>query len=355
MSPIECFFRPNVRAMQPYIPGEQPPPGRAIKLNTNENPYPPSPKVAEAVLAAAQSLQRYPDPLATSFRKAAAGVLDVEPDQVLCGNGSDDILTIVTRGFVGPGDAVRFPDPSYILYRTLAHLQDARVEERPFADDWSLSPEFFLPSERLRLVYLPNPNSPTGTLVAKGQIIELAKRLDCPLIVDEAYVDFASESCIDLPARVPNIIVTRTLSKSYALAGLRFGYCVAHPRVVAMLRKVKDSYNTDAIANAAATAAISDRSWLAENVRRCNATRSRMTAALRELGFDCIDSQANFVWCKHRTADSRRLYETLKAQEIYVRYMNYPTWTDGLRISVGTDPDIDTMLASLRQAIADRS
>ena len=352
---IDRYFRPNVLAMQPYVPGEQPPPGQAIKLNTNESPYPPSEAVSAAIRSAAdRSLQRYPDPLATDFRHAAAEALEVEADQILAGNGSDDILTIITRAFVGPGDTIRFPDPSYILYRTLGHLQAANIEEVPFADDWSLSPAFFEASDRLRLVYLPNPNSPTGTVVPREQILELAARLDCPLLIDEAYVDFADCSCIDLPAIQPNILVSRTLSKSYALAGLRFGFCVAHPQVIAMLRKVKDSYNTDAIANAAAAAAIRDQAWLAENVRRCNATRQRMTTGLRTLGFSCIDSQANFVWCRHPDADSRSLYESLKWQQIYVRYMNYPNWSDGLRISVGTDEAIDTLLAALRELITRR-
>ena len=346
-SPINAFFRDEVLAMQPYVPGEQPQGGKSIKLNTNESPYPPPPSVIQAIQHAVSRLERYPDPLATAFRLRAAEVLNVSADQILCGNGSDDILTILTRAFVSPGTKVRFPYPSYILYRTLAQLQGATAEEVHFESDWSLGPSFAAADANLRLVYLPNPNSPTGTMVSREQILELADRLPCPLVVDEAYVDFAPFSCVDLPATNPKIMVSRTLSKSYALAGLRFGYLVAHPDVVQMLRKVKDSYNTDALSIAGATAAIDDQKWLLENVRKCNATRDRMTIGLRKLGFDVIESHANFVWCKHPSRDSRELYELLKRNGLLVRYMNYEGWGDGLRISVGTDSAIDAVLAVL--------
>ncbi len=345
---LNPFFRDDVLAMKPYVPGEQPLTGKVIKLNTNENPYPPSSAVITAIHQAATRLERYPDPLATAFRMRAGEVLDVSPDQILCGNGSDDILTIVTRAFVAPGSQLRFPYPSYILYRTLAELQGATSQEIDFGADWSLSAEFYTSSSDLRLVFLPNPNSPTGTLVSRKQIIQLAEQLPCPLLIDEAYVDFAPFTCVDLPARYPNIMVSRTLSKSYALAGLRFGYLVAHPEIIQTLRKVKDSYNTDALSIAGATAAIDDQDWLKENVRRCNATRERMTTGLRELGFDVIPSHANFVWCTHPTRRAEPLYQQLKQNGILVRYMNYPRWSDGLRISVGTDSAIDAMLGLLK-------
>ncbi len=347
-NPIQHYFRDDIIAMKPYVPGEQPLAGKTIKLNTNENPYPPSPNVLAAIQQAATRLERYPDPLATAFRVRAAEVLNVHPDQLLCGNGSDDILTIITRAFVPTKSLIRLPDPSYILYRTLAELQGARFEEVPFLSDWSLSPEFFRSTPDLKLVYLPNPNSPTGTLVTREQIIELASQLPCPLLVDEAYVDFAPYSCVDLPSKYPNIMVSRTLSKSYALAGLRFGYLIAHPEIITMLRKVKDSYNNDGLSIAGATAAIDDQKWLRENVVRCNQTRNRMTVELRKLGFEVIPSHANFVWAKHPNRSSQELYQQLKTNGILVRYMNYPKWSDGLRISVGTDSAIDALLALLR-------
>jgi histidinol-phosphate aminotransferase len=346
------MFRPEVIAMSPYVPGEQPQTGKAIKLNTNENPYPPSPKVAEAISVAATRLERYPDPLGTAFRIAAAGVLKVDPDMVLCGNGSDDCLTILTRAFVGPGKKIRFPSPSYVLYRTLAELQGARFEEVPLTSNFELSDEFFRPSDDLRLVYIPNPNSPTGTVIKHEQILRLADELSCPIVVDEAYVDFAPESAVSLVAKNPKIIVTRTLSKSYALAGLRFGYLVANPEIVSMLRKVKDSYNTDMLSISGATAAISDQSWLKENVSKVIQTRDRMTSELRSIGFTIIDSHANFVWCTHAKNAAKPIYEELKRRGILVRYMNYPAWMDGLRISVGTNEQIDALILLLREIVA---
>lgn len=340
--------------MDGYTPGEQPQAGKFIKLNTNENPYPPSPAVEPAILAALQAgLQRYPDPLANAFRMRCAELLGLPgPDWILCGNGSDDLLTILTRAFVGPGDVVRLPYPSYILYRTLAQLQGARWEEVSFAPDWSLPAAFAAPVERLRLVYLPNPNSPSGTLLAPQAVRQLARDLPCPLVVDEAYVDFADSSCLELVPELPNVLITRSLSKSYALAGLRFGYLVAQPALIRQLIKVKDSYNCDALSIAGATAAISDQAWLAENRRRVIAARGALEAGLRRLGFAVVPSQANFVWCQHPHKPARHLYEQLKARQVLVRYMDYPGWGDGLRISVGTPQQQEVLLALLEEILA---
>ncbi len=338
--------------MQAYVPGEQPQGGKFIKLNTNENPYPPSPKVLQAIREAAdRPLERYPDPLGTAFRIRAAEVLGVEPDWILCGNGSDDILTIVTRAFVGEGDKLRLPYPSYILYRTLAQLQGAAWDEVHFQSDFTLDDAFTKNTDRLKLVFLPNPNSPSGTVLTSARIAEIADRLPCPILVDEAYADFAEQNCLDLIKQNPRVMVSRTLSKSYALAGLRFGFLVAHPEMIATLRKVKDSYNCDAISLAAATAAIDDQPWLAENRLRIVQTRTRMIASLRQLGFEVSDSQANFAWATLPGQSTKMLYESLKQDKVLVRYMNYPGWGDGLRISVGTDEQIDACLAMLADAV----
>lgn len=342
-------FRPEIDAMQGYAPGEQPPPGKYIKLNTNENPYPASPAVTRAIQSVLErGLHLYPDPMANGFRQRAAAVLGVEPDWILCGNGSDDILTIATRAFVGQGETLRLPYPSYILYRSLAQIQGARSEEIPFEPDWSLSDKFAAASDRLKLAFLPNPNSPSGTVLPKARILELAEQLPCPLVVDEAYVDFADENCLDLVRQNEKIMVSRTLSKSYALAGLRFGFLVAQPHIIAGLMKVKDSYNCDSLSIAAATAAIDDQAWLAENRRKIIATRGRLTVGMRELGFDPVESQANFVWNPHPKVPVRPLYEQLKAAHVLVRYMNYDGWGEGLRVSVGSDDQIDAFLALLR-------
>jgi len=346
------YFRPELVQMQGYVPGEQPQAGKFIKLNTNENPYPPSPAVKLAISAVLErGLTRYPDPMASAFRRRAGEVLDVDPNWILCGNGSDDILTILTRSLVGAGQWLRLPYPSYILYKTLAHLQGAHAEEVHFEPDWSLSDKFATPLEGLKLAYLANPNSPSGTVLSPARVLELAERLPCPLVVDEAYGDFADENCLSLVAKCEKILVSRSLSKSYSLAGLRFGFLVGQPQMIAELAKMKDSYNCDALAIAGATAAIDDQAWLADNQAKLRKTRARLTAGMRELGFAAVDSQANFVWCPHPGRPVKPLYEQLKAQQILVRYMDYAGWGDGLRITVGTDDQIDACLSALRTMI----
>ena len=343
--------RKNIVDMAGYTPGEQPPVGKYIKLNTNENPYPPSPNAVRAIQQAAEtSLVRYPDASGTAFRRRAADVLGVEPDWIMCGNGSDDILTILTRAFVGENERLRLPFPSYVLYNTLAKIQGAKSEEIRFNNDWSLSDEFVAVHEDLRIAYLPNPNSPSGTVVARERILEIAEALPCPLLVDEAYADFAEFNCVDLVAKNENIMVSRTMSKSYGLAGLRFGFLIAQPQIIAELNKVRDSYNCDALSIAGATAAIDDQDWLIENRAQVIATRQRLENGMQELGFSAQPSQANFVWCTHADRPLQPIYEHLKANHILVRYMNYPGWSDGLRISVGTDEQIDACLGLIARA-----
>jgi len=346
---MSSYIRPEILAMHGYVPGEQPQEGGIIKLNTNENPYPSSPAVQRAIGRAIQmGLQKYPDPMATAFRQRAAQLLNVEPNWILCGNGSDDILTIVTRAFVGQGELLRLPYPSYILYKTLAQLQGAAAEEIHFQTDWSLADDFARPKPRLKLAYLPNPNSPSGTMIPPERIREIAAALPCPLVVDEAYVDFADTSCAALVKETDKIMITRSLSKSYALAGLRFGYVAAQPHIIEQLEKVKDSYNCDALSIAGATAALDDQAWLTDNQAKVRASRERLTAGMRALGFATVDSQANFVWNPHHSVPVRPLYERLKAAGVLVRYMDYPGWGDGLRVSVGADEQIEKCLTLLR-------
>jgi len=346
------YFRPEIEEMAGYKPGEQPQAGKFIKLNTNENPYPCSPAVERAIAAAVESgLARYPDPMATAFRLRAAQVLGVEPDWILCGNGSDDILTILTRALVGENQWLRLPYPSYVLYKTLAQIQGAEAEEVHFNRDWSLPDTFGVGGPNLQLAFLPNPNSPSGTLVSREQILELAERLPCPLLVDEAYADFAESNCLDLVARNEKIMVSRSMSKSYALAGLRFGFLVAQPQIIDQLAKIKDSYNCDALSIAGATAAIDDQTWLAENRAKILATRDTLTAGMRKLGFTVTDSQANFVWCTREDEPLKPIYEQLKANRVLVRYMPYRDWGEGLRITVGDDGQIAALLGLMEQIV----
>jgi histidinol-phosphate aminotransferase len=344
------FLRPSIRAMAGYTPGEQPQVDGIIKLNTNENPYPPSSRVLAAIAECLRGdrLRKYPDPLGAAFRRTAARLFDVDPDAILIGNGSDDILTIVTRAFVPEGGLVVSPTPSYLLYRTLAEIQGARFHAVPYAPDWQLPRPWPIGDANLTLV--ANPNSPTGTCVPLSVLESLAHDLNGPLIVDEAYVDFADAHAASL-ARLPNVIVTRTLSKSYSLAGLRFGYAIAQPSLVRELIKVKDSYNCDMLSLAGATAALEDQEHLQATRTKIVATRARLTAALEQLSFDVLPSQANFIWATRSDVSVQPIFEELKRQRILVRYMNYPGHGDGLRISIGSDVEIDRLLEELQKII----
>ncbi|MDR0521875.1 MAG: histidinol-phosphate transaminase, partial [Planctomycetaceae bacterium] len=344
---MSIFIRSEITAMRGYVPGEQPGAGESVKLNTNENPYRASEKVYAAIRQTAEAgLSRYPDPAATAVRNVVAEKFRIDPASVLCGNGSDDLLTILTRTFVGSGEMLRLPYPSYILYRSLAEIQGADFDAVPFNADWSLPDAFFADSKtkKLKLAFLPNPNSPSGTVIPKPRILDIAEKLPCPLVVDEAYADFADENCIDLAAKCEKVIVCRTLSKAYALAGLRFGYLVAAPPLVEQMMKVKDSYNCDSLSIAAAAAALADDDWQKENRQKIIVTRNRLLKRMRQLGFTVPDSHANFTWNIWHEKPMKPIYEYLKQNGILVRYMDYPGWGDGLRISVGTDEQTDRCL-----------
>ena len=347
------LFRPALSRMKPYAPGEQSAPGKTIKLNTNENPYPPPPAVVAAIKTAADgALNRYPDPMATAFRIAAAEALNLPgPDWVLAGNGSDEILTLLVRGFVGEGQTLRLPYPSYILYRTLADIQGARWDQVAFDEDWQLPAAFADGDDDLRLIMLPNPNSPSGTVLPPDEVAAIADRAKCMMLVDEAYADFAPTNCLQLVQDTPRVVVSRTLSKSYGLAGMRFGFLVAQPDIIAELAKIKDSYNCDAISIAAATAAMQSQSWLSDIVAKMNATRQTMQSDLSDMGFNVTPSSANFVWCTHPSGRHHDIYQTLKRNQILIRYMDFPDFGDGIRISVGSDDQWSACRMILQQTI----
>lgn len=343
-------FRPNITRMAGYVPGEQINRPDVIKLNTNENPYPPSPRVFEAVRAAltGDKLRKYPQPLGDDFRRVAGRVLGVDPDAILIGNGSDDILTILTRAFVPEGGRVASPTPSYLLYRTLAEIQGAKFETARFTNDWELPQPW--PLRGAHLTFLANPNSPSGTALRPEEVERFAGEIDGPLVLDEAYADFAEWTGLPLLKTCPNVIVTRTFSKSYSLAGIRFGMAIADSATVRELVKVKDSYNCDVLSLAAATAAIEDQGYFADVRAKVLATRGRMHAELSALGFAVTPSQANFLWCRRADRPVKPIYVALKERNVLVRYMNYDGY-DGLRISVGTDAEIDRLLAELHSIV----
>lgn len=345
-------IRPSVRAMTGYVPGEQPQGGPVVKLNTNEAPYPPSPAVLEALRSAlsGERLRRYPDPTGTRFRRVAAEVLRIAPEMILIGNGSDDILTILTRAFVPEGGLVVSLSPSYPLYRNLAEIQNARFTQVPFTPDWGLPDPW--PTLDADLTFLANPNSPTGTLVSLEQIERLADQLTGPLVVDEAYVDFAPHNALDL-VRAGKVIVTRSFSKSYAMAGLRFGIAIAPAEIIAELLKVKDSYNCDVLSLEAATAAISDTAYLQNLRHRVERTRSVLVKELADLGFTVTPSSANFVWCQRTDRPVKPIYEALRQRGILIRYLHFPDYGDGLRITVGSDAECNTLIDALRVVLVE--
>lgn len=342
------FTRATVAAIEGYTPGEQPALGeRVIKLNTNENPFPPSPKVMAAIRAVEpEALRRYPDPVANPFRDAAARLWGLSRDHVLAGNGSDDILTIATRTFVPPGGILAYPDPTYSLYPVLAALEDARTATVPWAEGYTL-PIDALVATGASAIYLANPNAPTGTTVSRASVAALAGAFPGLVLVDEAYADFAAGDCVALVREHTNVVVSRTLSKAYSLAGLRFGYALAAPDVVREMMKVKDSYNVDAISIAAATAALEDQAYARGCWEVIKAERGRLHAGLTALGYEVLPSEANFLFCTVPGGDGGQVYRELKRRGILVRFFDKPGLRDKVRITVGTRDDNEALLAAL--------
>ncbi len=343
------YLRRNVAAMTGYVPGEQPRDDGFIKLNTNENPYPPSPRVLAALRKVTNgSLRLYPQPLSDTLRSAAAEVYGVRPENIIAGNGSDEILTMLLRSFVGPGDRVAFPVPTYSLYDTLIEIQDGVRAAVDYPADFSL-PES-LAAQNAALTFLCNPNAPSGTLVGLQAIEELARRVAGILVVDEAYVDFAeSEGASSLPLirRLPNLVVLRSFSKSFSLAGMRTGFGFAPEEIISGMMKVKDSYNVNRLSMVAATAALQDIPWMTRNVRRIQRSRRKLTAGLKRLGYHVYPSHANFVLARMNGVKLKGVYEALKRKNILVRYFEAPGLEDCLRISVGAPREMKALMDAM--------
>ena len=344
------YFRKNVEKAKGYEPGFQPKQTDVIKLNTNENPYPPSPTVMK-VLAEfdPEQLRRYPDPIGNQFRQAAAEVNGVPFDNIMCCNGADELLTIALRAFCDENRPVAYPVPTYSLYPVLANLQNCRAVEVPFDSEFNLPAK--LAGAGANLTIVCNPNAPNGSFIRVDELASLADELAGILLIDEAYVDFAENNCTALVKDFKNVIILRSMSKGYSLAGLRFGYAIAQPALIAGLLKVKDSYNVDAVAIAAATAAIKDRQYFKENIEKIKAERSRLTEQLRALGFDVPDSSSNYVLAKCKNCKAAEVYEKLTKRNIYVRYFDYPQLKDKLRIAIGTPKQNDKLLYALKEIL----
>ena len=342
----------SVRKLDPYTPGEQPKAKHVVKLNTNENPYPPSPRCADVLKTFdLDRLRRYPDPVFTALRTRLARIWKTTPERIFIGNGSDEILTLAAKAFVEDSETIGSLDPSYSLYKTLAAIRNVPFIPTPLKDDFTWDGKIATQGTPLSLFLLTNPNAPTGTFTPAEVIASAAKRFKGVLLVDEAYADFAKTNCVPLAtaAKNRNVIVMRTLSKSFSLAGLRLGYCIGPEDLIDALYKVKDSYNVDALAQAVALAALNDLKWVRANVAKVRRTRARVAKELARRGWDVPPSESNFLFVRPAHRPAAELFEALRARNIFVRYFKGPRTGDRLRITIGTDAEMDTLLAALAQ------
>ncbi len=354
------YERPNIARMTGYTPGEQPDGGGVIKLNTNENPYPPSDAVMRALQTIdGDALRRYPHPDALAFRRAAAELHGVEADRIIATNGGDELLRLVITTFVEPGKPIGITRPSYSLYPVLAAIQDAPLATVDLHDDWSMPEDLARQwnDAGAQLAFIVNPHAPSGTLYGVELLKQIAGAFAGVLVIDEAYADFVDPdlnySSIDLTKQYDNVVLLRTMSKGYSLAGLRFGYGIGSKGLIeTMTTKTKDSYPTDAIAQALAGAAIGDQPGAAETWQAVRGERRRLTAELVTLGFGVSRSQSNFVLATIPPAvagGAKGLYEALKSRNILVRYFDSERLTDKLRISVGSPEENTALLKALRE------
>ena len=355
-SDILQLAAPHVRSLHAYTPGLQPKEPGWVKLNTNENPYPPSPHVAEAIQREiGASLRLYPDPLSSAVRRAFAQLHGLQETQVLVGNGSDDVLNLLVRAFAGgAGTGVAYAMPSYSLYPVLVAIENGATIEVPFTREMTLPVEALARSEA-SLLLLTSPNAPTGVSFRTADLERLAQAFRGILVIDEAYADFADENAMPLLARFPRVVVTRTLSKSHGLAGLRVGFAAGNPEVIEVLDRVRDSYNVNRLSQAGAIAALGDAAHLADVVARIKRTRAATEAGLRARGWFTYPSQTNFLFTEPSTADgatgadvAKACYEHLLAQKVLVRYFGSHALTRSfLRITVGTDSDMEALVRAI--------
>lgn len=342
-------LRAAIAGMKGYVPGFQPPEDAGfIKLNTNENPYPPSPAVIEAILAeVGESLRKYPAADSGRAREEAGKLYGFDPSWIVMANGSDEVLNNLIRAFAGEGEEIAYVHPSYSYYATLAEIQGAKVRTFGLTDDFRIAG---LP-ERYggKLFFLTTPNAPLGFAFPLDYIEELATRMDGMLVVDEAYVDFADHTALDLVRRYDNVVVTRTFSKSYSLAGMRLGLAIARPEVIVALNKIRDHYNVDRLAQVAAAAALADQEYFASCVGKIRETREWFSEGLRAIGYGVIPSSGNFVFASPPDKNGSRVYEKLFDRKILVRHFTDPVLCHGLRITIGTKEEMETTLAALRE------
>jgi len=355
---LSRYWSNIVEQLQPYVPGEQPQLAHPLKLNTNENPYPPSPRVQAALQrelgTSAESLRRYPDPASSQLRAAVAAHHGIRPEQIFVGNGSDEVLAHVFVALLKQAQALLFPDVTYSFYTSYARLYQIHYQTVPLDDALAIRIDDY-PAQNGGILF-PNPNAPTGRALPLSEIERLLKRnTESVVVIDEAYVDFGAESAVTLIDRYPNLLVVQTTSKARSLAGMRVGFAFGQEDLIEALNRVKDSFNSyplDRLAQAAAQASYEDPSWFADHCARIVASRERLSGALTQLGFALIPSSANFVFARHPDFDGAELAAQLRAQEIFVRHFKLPRIDQYLRITVGTDAECDALIAALRALLA---
>ncbi len=342
------FFKDNIEAMDAYVPGEQPVDMDGIvKLNQNENPYPPSPRALAVLREFDGSLLRlYPDPMVARFRKAAAELLGVAEDWILPGDGSDDLIIMIARAAAGPGRPVAYPHPTFPFFLTQGQVENAPCIEVPCPQDFSLPLEG-LAKANAAVTFLASPNSPTGATATPEELDWLAGKLDGLLVIDEAYVDFADRDAARLAVQRRNVVVLRTLSKGYSLAGLRLGFGLANPLLMDGLLKTKAIYNVGPLPAAVGAAALADREYHDRCVALIRAERDRLKKELTARGFFVYPSGGNFLMVTVPGGDGLAVFEALKARNVLVRYFNETILRDKLRITVGTEQENDALLAAL--------
>jgi histidinol-phosphate aminotransferase len=347
------FWSPVVRSLSPYVPGEQPKLDDIIKLNTNENPYGPSPRVLAAIAAATDRLHLYPDPRASSLRETIAVRYGVTPEEVFVGNGSDEVLAHTFQALLKHDAPLLFPDITYSFYPVYCRLYGIRYEEVPLDAAMRVQVTDF--RRPCSAILLPNPNAPTGIGLPRAAIEALAaEHPDQLVVIDEAYVDFGAESAVPLVARYDNLLIVQTLSKSRALAGLRVGFAIGQRPLIEALERVKDSFNSyplGCLAVAGAVAAIEDEAWFRETRERIIANRVSLVRDLTELGFDVLPSLANFVFARHRGIGGAQFAAQLRECGVLVRHFQKRRIADFLRITVGTEDQCGRLIAVARSLI----
>ena len=349
------FWSDVVKGLTPYVPGEQPRLANLVKLNTNENPYGPSPHVLQAIReATGESLKLYPDPNAEQLKLAIAGYHGIEARNVFVGNGSDEVLAHVFLGLLKHARPILFPDISYSFYPVYCGLYQVGFETIPLARDFSIRVgDYARPNGG---IIFPNPNAPTGCLLPLAEIEQLLQSSpDSVVVIDEAYVDFGGETAIPLIARHPNLLVVQTLSKARSLAGLRVGFAVGHGELIEALERVKNSFNSyplDRLAIAGAVAAYEDREYFEKTRQAVIASREKLVGELQALGFEVLPSKANFLFVRHPRRDAQESALALRRRGIIVRHFRLPRIEQFLRITVGTDAQCEALVAALKEMLA---